>query len=102
MRTIGGCAGTVAARPWADDAAATLSMSPRHDPYSPFRPIEVVDGFPVIERVYSDDADGLSVGLANIAADVPGIERNKDKVLRAAQIFKERRVNFAVFPEFCL
>src|SRR3954452_15816606 len=102
MRTIGGCAGTVAARPWADDAAATLSMSPRHDPYSPFRPIEVVDGFPVIERVYSDDSDGLSIGLANISAVVPDVEANKEKILRAVRIFKERHVNFAIFPEFCL
>lgn len=72
------------------------------DPYSPFRPIEVVDGFPVIERVYSDDPNGLSVGLANIAAVVPDIEANKDKILRAARVFKERHVNFAAFPEFCL
>ncbi len=72
------------------------------DPYSPFRPIEVVDGFPVIERVYSDDPTGLSVGLANTAAVVPDIEANKDKVLRAARVFKQRHVNFAVFPEFSL
>jgi predicted amidohydrolase len=72
------------------------------DPISPFRPIEVVDGFPVIERVYSSDPAGLSVGLANIAAEVPDIEANKEKVLRAARIFKERSVNFAVFPEFSL
>lgn len=72
------------------------------DAYSPFRPIEVVDGFPVIERVYSEDPSGLSIGLANIAARVPDVEANKEKVLRAAQIFKRRRVNFAVFPEFCL
>lgn len=70
--------------------------------YSPFRPIEVVDGFPVVERVYSSDPAGLSVGLANITAEVPDIERNKDKILRAARIFKERGVNFAAFPEFCL
>ena len=72
------------------------------DPYSPFRPIEVVDGFPVIERVYSDDPTGLSVGLANIAAAVPDIEANKEKILRAARIFKRRRVNIAAFPEFSL
>jgi predicted amidohydrolase len=70
--------------------------------HSPFRPIEVVDGLPVIERVYSDDPAGLSVGLANIAAVVPDIEANKDKLLRAARIFKDRGVNFALFPEFCL
>jgi predicted amidohydrolase len=72
------------------------------DPYSPFRQIEVVDGFPVVERAYSDDPAGLSVGLANIGACVPDLEANKDKILRAASIFKERHVNVAVFPEFCL
>jgi predicted amidohydrolase len=70
--------------------------------HSPFRPIEVVDGFPVIERVYAEDDDGLSVGLANIAAVVPDVEANKDKVLRVARIFKERGVNFGLFPEFSL
>lgn len=70
--------------------------------HSPFRPIEVVDGFPVVERVYAEDDRGLSVGLANIAAVLPDVEANKDKVLRIARIFKERGVNFGVFPEFCL
>lgn len=72
------------------------------DQYSPFRPIEVVDSFPVIERAYSDDPAGLSVGLANVSADVLDIEANKNKIVRIAQVFKERGVNFAVFPEFSL
>lgn len=59
-------------------------------------------GFRVVEREYSSDGDGLSVGLANISASVPGIEANKDKVLRAATVFKEKGVNLAVFPEFAL
>jgi predicted amidohydrolase len=33
---------------------------------------------------------------------VPDIEANKDKVLRALEIFKARKVNVALFPEFCL
>jgi predicted amidohydrolase len=70
--------------------------------YSPFRPIEVVEGFPVLERVYADDPAGLSVGLANIEAVVPDVEANKEKILRAARIFKARGVNFALFPEFAL
>jgi predicted amidohydrolase len=57
---------------------------------------------PVIEREYSGDADGLSVGIANISATVPGIEANRDKVLRAATAFRDRGVNLAVFPELCL
>ena len=56
----------------------------------------------VIERTYSDNPDHLSVGIANISASVPDIEANKDKILRAATLFKERGANVAVFPEFAL
>ncbi|MDQ3648313.1 MAG: carbon-nitrogen hydrolase family protein, partial [Actinomycetota bacterium] len=60
------------------------------------------EGFYVVERTYSEDASRLSVGLANISAVVPDVQANKDKVLRVARVFKERGVNVAVFPEFCL
>ncbi|WP_300007002.1 carbon-nitrogen hydrolase family protein [Pseudonocardia sp.] len=60
------------------------------------------DEFLIAERSYSDDESMLSVGMANIHAEVPGLEANKDKILRAASIFAERGVNIAVFPEFCL
>ena len=60
------------------------------------------DGMLIAERTYCDDAAKLSVGLANIHAAVPDVEANKDKILRAVGIFKERGVNIAVFPEFCL
>lgn len=66
------------------------------------RPIEQEDEFLVVERVFSEDAGLPSVGLANIHAEVPNIEANKDKILRACQIFKERGANIAIFPEFCL
>ena len=65
-------------------------------------PIEQVDEFLVVERVFSEDAGLLSVGLANIHAEVPNIEANKEKILRASKIFKERGANVAIFPEFCL
>jgi predicted amidohydrolase len=61
-----------------------------------------VDGFVIVERSYCDDESKLSVGLANIHAEVPDIEANKDKILRVASIFKKHGVNIAVFPEFCL
>ena len=64
--------------------------------------METVDEFLIAERSYSDDESKLSVGLANIRAEVPDIEANKDKILRAASVFKERGVNIGVFPEFCL
>ncbi len=64
--------------------------------------METVDEFLIAERSYGDDESKLSVGLANIHAEVPDIEANKDKILRVARIFKERGVNIGVFPEFCL
>ena len=60
------------------------------------------DEFLIAERTYCDDDSKLSVGLANIHAAVPDVEANKDKILRAVRLFKERGVNIAVFPEFCL
>lgn len=56
-------------------------------------------------RIVERDAgapDGRTIGLANIAADVPGIEANKEKILAALDVFIEHGVNIAVFPEFCL
>ncbi|WP_152052674.1 carbon-nitrogen hydrolase family protein [Tautonia marina] len=66
------------------------------------QPSELVEEFLVIERKFSEFDHFLSIGLANIAAVVPGIETNKDKIARACAIFKERGVNVAIFPEFSL
>ncbi|MBA2349481.1 MAG: carbon-nitrogen hydrolase family protein [Solirubrobacterales bacterium] len=64
--------------------------------------MESVNEFLITERSCSDDEAGLSVGLANISAEVPGVEANRDKIRRAVELFAERGVNIAVFPEFCL
>ncbi len=64
--------------------------------------MEQCDEFLVVERVFSDNEDFPTVGIANIHLTVPDIEKNKDKVLRASRLFKERHVNFAIFPEFAL
>ncbi len=69
---------------------------------SPQRTIPVIDGFQVVERTYSHDSALPTVGLANIHAEVPGIEANKAKIERAVRIFAELGVNVAIFPEFCL
>ncbi|MEJ7790262.1 MAG: carbon-nitrogen hydrolase family protein, partial [Thermoleophilaceae bacterium] len=58
--------------------------------------------FSIIERSYSDDEKGLSVGIANIHASVPDVQANKDTIVEVARIFAERGVNYAIFPEFCL
>jgi predicted amidohydrolase len=58
--------------------------------------------FLVVERSYSDDRSLPTVGLANLHAIVPGIERNKAKIEGACRVFKQRGVNVAIFPEFCI
>lgn len=64
--------------------------------------LDTADEFYVVERTYSNNPSHLSIGLANIHAEVPDVDANKDKVLRVAKIFRERGVNIGVFPEFCL
>jgi len=59
-------------------------------------------GFRVTERWFSHDERLFSIGIANIHPVVLDIEENKAKILRAIEIFKEKKVNMAIFPEFCL
>jgi hypothetical protein len=59
-------------------------------------------GFRITERWFSNNKDFPTIGIANIHAVVPDIEANKDKITRAVEIFKERKVNLAIFLEFCL
>jgi predicted amidohydrolase len=61
-----------------------------------------VPDLPIVQRTFSDDANKLSVGLAQIHAHVPDIEANKAKILNACRLFKEHGANVAVFPEFAL
>lgn len=62
---------------------------------------EKISGFNILERTYGKNKN-LSIGLANIHATVPGIEENKAKIEEAVSIFKKKKVNIAIFPEFCL
>lgn len=77
-----------------DDPGVSTSTGPGH--------VQVIDGFRIVERRFSNDVSLPSVGLANIHATVHDIEGNKDKVERAAQLFKGLGASFVVFPEFCL
>ncbi|MFC1980243.1 carbon-nitrogen hydrolase family protein [Chloroflexota bacterium] len=54
------------------------------------------------ERGFTPRENALSIGIANIHAVVPGIEENKRKILEAMVLFKEKKVNMVIFPEFCL
>jgi predicted amidohydrolase len=60
------------------------------------------NGFIVLERAFSTDDSHLSIGIANLHAEVPEIEANQDKMLRALEVFKAKKVNVAIFPELCL
>jgi predicted amidohydrolase len=59
-------------------------------------------GFNIRETVFSPKEGSISIGLANIHATVPDVTYNKKKIRSAAEIFKEKNVNLAVFPEFCI
>jgi predicted amidohydrolase len=60
------------------------------------------DEIRVVERFFSDEEHHPSFGLANIHAVVPDIEANKDKIARAVEVFRDNKVNVAIFPEFWL
>jgi predicted amidohydrolase len=59
-------------------------------------------GFNVRETAFSAKEGSISIGIANIHAAVPDVESNHKRILAAAEIFKEKKVNLAVFPEFCI
>ena len=59
-------------------------------------------GFRVTERYFSDNNSLPSIGIAQIHAIVHDIEANKAKIIRAMEVFKDRKVNVAIFPEFSL
>lgn len=58
--------------------------------------------FQILERCFGEDANGLSVGLANIHARVPDLDGNRVKIMDALAVFKKKKVNMAVFPEYGL
>ncbi len=58
--------------------------------------------FRILERRFGEDESGLTVGLANIHAHVPDIDINRQKIHAALKIFKQKKVNLAVFPEYAV
>lgn len=54
------------------------------------------------KKKVSENSDTLSIGIANIGS-IPGdIERNKQKIIAALDLFTEEKVNLAIFPEYSL
>lgn len=60
------------------------------------------NGFIILERTFSQNDSHPSIGIANLHAKVPGMEANKDTMLRVLEVFKAKKVNFAIFPELCV
>ena len=60
------------------------------------------DPFSVRIAEYGPECGGLTVGLANIHAAVPGVASNRKKILDALRCFRGHGVQLAVFPEFSL
>lgn len=58
--------------------------------------------FIIRECNFQSKENSLSVGIANIHAQARNVEVNKSKILAAIEIFKQKKVNLVVFPEFCL
>ncbi len=79
-------------------------MTPDTNPTAPGTgaAADALDGFAILERRFSDEERHPSIGLANIAAEVPDVEANKAKIIRALQTFKEHGANVVIFPEFSL
>lgn len=81
-------------------SGCTLSSPSHRDPVS-------VAEMPIMEKIYADDGEGLTVGVANISTLVSvdkadSIERNKERILRAIDVFKRHGCNIVVFPECCV
>ncbi len=56
----------------------------------------------VTEIYFSNRTDLFSVGIANIKS-VPGdLEANQKRITAALKVFSKRKVNLAVFPEYCI
>jgi predicted amidohydrolase len=62
----------------------------------------IADDFCLKERWYSHNNEKFSIGIANISAHVPDIDANKEKIISIIKLFKEKKVNMILFPEFCL
>ncbi|MCD4742842.1 MAG: carbon-nitrogen hydrolase family protein [Desulfobacteraceae bacterium] len=56
----------------------------------------------LIEKNFSDNSDNISVGIANISSKTKNLEENKKQIIKALNLFSEKKANLVIFPECCL
>ncbi len=56
----------------------------------------------MIEKYFSKNPKNISVGIANINPKTNNVEENKNSIIKALNLFSEKKVNLVIFPEYCL
>ena len=56
----------------------------------------------LIEKFFSKNSKSISVGIANINPKTKNLEENKNNIIKALNLFSQKKVNLVIFPEYCL
>jgi len=56
----------------------------------------------LIEKKFSENPENISVGIANINPKTKNLEENKKRIIKALDLFSEKKANLVIFPEYCL
>ncbi len=56
----------------------------------------------LIEKFFSKNSKSISVGIANINPKTKNLEKNKNSIIKALDLFSQKKVNLVIFPEYCL
>ncbi|MCP4670948.1 MAG: carbon-nitrogen hydrolase family protein [Desulfobacula sp.] len=56
----------------------------------------------IVEKYFSENMENISVGIANINPETRNLEQNKNKIIKALEVFSEKKANLVIFPEYCL
>lgn len=56
----------------------------------------------LIEKFFSENSHNLSVGIANVNPKTKNLGENKKSIIKALDLFSEKKVNLVIFPEYCL
>ncbi len=62
----------------------------------------IIKRFSVVEKTFSSQNEHLTVGIANINSEAGNLQANQASVVSAMDQFLAKKVNIAIFPEFCL
>ncbi|MDA3915964.1 MAG: hypothetical protein PF690_03220 [Deltaproteobacteria bacterium] len=56
----------------------------------------------IIEKYFSENLKNISIGIANINPKTRNPEGNKNSIIKALNLFSEKKINLVIFPEYCL